>query len=90
MTEQLRTEPPTRPAVHSRIGATTGARLSAASAASVRDAAIAVISHGVRYLPVVEDGTLVGVVALAPAPRGKASVIPGAHGGPSSDSDAHG
>jgi hypothetical protein len=43
----------------------SGARLSAASAASVRDAAIAVLWGGVRYLPVVEDGTLVGLVALA-------------------------
>ena len=52
-----------------RRRADSGARLSAASAASVRDAAIAVLSRGVRYLPVVEDGTLVGVVALAGAPR---------------------
>jgi hypothetical protein len=44
-----------------------GARLSAASAASVRDAAIAVLSRGVRYLPVVEDGTLVGLVAVSQA-----------------------
>jgi CBS-domain-containing membrane protein len=52
-----------------RRRADSGARLSAASAASVRDAAIAVLSHGVRYLPVVEDGTLVGLVALARAPQ---------------------
>jgi hypothetical protein len=48
---------------HRRWGG-SGARLSAASAASVRDAASAVLSRGVRYLPVVEDGTLVGLVAL--------------------------
>jgi CBS domain-containing protein len=51
-----------------RRRADPGAPLSAASAASVRDAAIAVLSGGVRYLPVVEDGTLVGVVALRPGP----------------------
>jgi CBS domain-containing protein len=56
-----------------RRRAGSGARLSAASAASVRDAAIAVLSHGVRYLPVVEDGTLVGLVALAGAPDPGAS-----------------
>ena len=48
-----------------RRRADSGARLSAASAASVRDAAIAVLSRGVRYLPVVADGTLVGLVAFA-------------------------
>ena len=47
----------------------SGTRLSAASAASVRDAAIAVLTRGIRYLPVVEDGTLVALVALAPAPQ---------------------
>jgi hypothetical protein len=52
-----------------RRRADAGARLSAASAASVRDAAIAVLSRGVRYLPVVEDGTLVGLVAIARAPE---------------------
>jgi hypothetical protein len=52
-----------------RRRADSGARLSAASAASVRDAAIAVLSRGVRYLPVVEDGTLVGLVAVAGAPQ---------------------
>lgn len=52
-----------------RRRADSGARLSAASAASVRDAAIAVLSRGVRYLPVVEDGTLVGLVALERAPQ---------------------
>ena len=52
-----------------RRRADSGARLSAASAASVRDAAIAVLSGGVRYLPVVEDGTLVGLIAVAGAPR---------------------
>ena len=38
--------------------------LSAESAASVRDAARAVVRDGVRYLPVVDDGTLVGIVAV--------------------------
>jgi len=52
-----------------RRRADSGARLSAASAASVREAAIAVLSRGVRYLPVVEDGTLVGLVALERAPQ---------------------
>jgi len=52
-----------------RRRADSGARLSAASAASVRDAAIAVLSRGVRYLPVVEDGTLVGLVAIPRAPQ---------------------
>jgi hypothetical protein len=55
-----------------RRRAGSGARLSAASAASVRDAAIAVLSRGVRYLPVVEDGTLVGLVALGRAPQSAA------------------
>jgi hypothetical protein len=50
----------------------SGVRLSPASAASVREAAIAVLSQGVRYLPVVEDGTLVGLVALA---RGRQPVV---------------
>ena len=50
-----------------RRRAGSGALLSAASAASVRDAANAVLSRGVRYLPVVEEGILVGLVALAPA-----------------------
>jgi hypothetical protein len=53
---------------HRRRG-DSGARLSAASAASVRDAAIVVLSRGLRYLPVVEDGTLVGLVDLARAPQ---------------------
>jgi hypothetical protein len=57
----------------------SGARLSTASAASVRDAAIAALSRGVRYLPVVEDGTLVGLVALAPAPHPVASEPTAAH-----------
>jgi hypothetical protein len=60
-------------------GADSGPRLSATSAASVRDAAIAVLAGGVRYLPVVEDGTLVGVVAVAGARRPVSSVPPGAH-----------
>jgi predicted transcriptional regulator len=65
-----------------RRRADSGARLSAASAASVRDAAIAVLSHGVRYLPVVEDGTLVGLVALARAPQPVASEPTAAHTNP--------
>jgi predicted transcriptional regulator len=64
--------------IQHRRRADSGARLSAASAASVRDAAVAVLSRGVRYLPVVEDGTLVGLVALAGAPDPVASVRPAA------------
>lgn len=52
-----------------RRRADSGPRLSEESAASVRDAAFAVLSRGVRYLPVVEDGTLVALVVLAPAPQ---------------------
>jgi CBS domain-containing protein len=62
-----------------RRRADSGARLTAASAASVRDAAIAVLSRGVRYLPVVEDGTLVALVALAPAPQRLAPESTAAH-----------
>ena len=62
-----------------RRRADSGARLSAASAASVRDAAIAVLSRGVRYLPVVEDGTLVGLVALARLPQPVAPELTAAH-----------
>jgi CBS domain-containing protein len=41
------------------------APLSAESAASVRDAAMAMLlHHGVRYLPVVNDGRLVGIVSV--------------------------
>jgi CBS domain-containing protein len=40
------------------------APLSVDSAASVRDAAMAMLHHGVRYLPVIDDGHLVGVVSL--------------------------
>jgi CBS domain-containing protein len=62
-----------------RRHAHSGTRLSAASAASVREAAIAVLSHGVRYLPVVEDGTLVALVALAPGPQPVAPEPTAAH-----------
>ena len=65
-----------------RRRARSGTRLSAASAASVRDAANAVLSRGVQYLPVVEDGTLVGLVALARAPQPVATVLPTAHKNP--------
>jgi CBS domain-containing protein len=70
-----------------RRRAVSGPRLSAASAASVREAAIAVLSGEVRYLPVVEDGTLVGLVAVAPQPV--PSVLPAAHTHPTL-STAHG
>jgi CBS domain-containing protein len=40
------------------------APLSVESAASVRDAAMAMLCHGIRYLPVVDQGRLVGVVCL--------------------------
>ena len=43
------------------------APLSGESAASVRAAAMAIMHHGIRYLPVVEDGTLVGIVAITGA-----------------------
>jgi hypothetical protein len=65
-----------------RRWADSGVRLSAGSAASVREAAIAVLSRGVRYLPVVEDGTLVGLVVLARAPQPVAAVFPAAHTNP--------
>ena len=38
--------------------------LSVESTLSVRNAAIAIRYHGVRYLPVVDDGRLVGIVAF--------------------------
>jgi hypothetical protein len=38
--------------------------LSEESALSVRAAALAVVCRGIRYLPVVDDGTLVGIVDL--------------------------
>ena len=41
-----------------------GRPLSPESAAGVRAGAIAVLAHGVRYLPVVENGTLVGLVRV--------------------------
>ena len=41
--------------------------LSVESALSVRNAAIAIRYHGVRYLPVVDDGRLVGIVAFPDA-----------------------
>ena len=41
--------------------------LSVESALSVRNAAIAIRYHGVRYLPVVDDGRLVGIVAVPEA-----------------------
>ena len=40
------------------------APLSVESAASVKDAAMAMLCHGVRYLPVVDHGRLVGIVCL--------------------------
>jgi|tagenome__1003787_1003787.scaffolds.fasta_scaffold20973491_3 hypothetical protein len=85
MTEQsqpLDAEPhdaPVTDLTQHRRRADSGMRLSAASAASVRDAAIAVLSRGVRYLPVVEDGMLVGLVALARAPQPGASEPTAAH-----------
>lgn len=42
--------------------------LSVESARSVRDAAIAIRYHGVKYLPVVDGGCLVGVVAFREEP----------------------
>ncbi len=46
--------------------------LSVESARSVRQASIAIRYHGVRYLPVLDDGCLVGIVAFReelPRPR---------------------
>ena len=40
------------------------APLNVESAASVTDAAMAMLCHGVRYLPVVDQGRLVGIVCL--------------------------
>jgi CBS domain-containing protein len=40
------------------------APLSVESAASVKDATTAMLCHGVRYLPVVDQGRLVGIVSL--------------------------
>jgi hypothetical protein len=42
--------------------------LSVQSAASVRDAAIAIRFHGVKHLPIVDDGCLVGIVAVREDP----------------------
>jgi CBS domain-containing protein len=39
--------------------------LSRESEASVREGAVAVVCHGVRYLPIVDDGLLVGIVPVA-------------------------
>jgi CBS domain-containing protein len=52
---------------HRRCGDPAKAPLSIDSAASVREAAMAIMHHGIRYLPVVEDGTLVGIVAITGA-----------------------
>jgi hypothetical protein len=49
---------------HRRRGRAAGGPLSGESAASVRDAAYAIVRNRVRYLPIVEDGTLVGVLAV--------------------------
>ena len=43
--------------------------LSVESAFSVREAAIAIRYHGVKYLPVVDAGRLVGIVAFREEPR---------------------
>ena len=43
-------------------------QLSVESARSVRDAAIAIRYHGASYLPVVDDGRLVGIVAFREQP----------------------
>lgn len=44
-------------------------RLSVESLTSVQDAAIAIRYHGVKYLSVVDDGRLVGIVAFRGKPR---------------------
>lgn len=38
--------------------------LSPESLASVREAALAIVRHRIRYLTVVDDGTLVGILAV--------------------------
>jgi hypothetical protein len=43
--------------------------LSVEGARSVQQAAVAIRYHGVKYLPVVDDGCLVGVVAFEEEPR---------------------
>jgi hypothetical protein len=47
-----------------RRGRPTPEPLSPESAASVGDGVIAVLRHGVRYLPIVDDGTLVGILPV--------------------------
>jgi hypothetical protein len=61
-----------------------GLPLSVESALSVCNAAIAIRYHGVRYLPVVDDGRLVGIVAFPVArARGRAVIpAPGRTGDP--------
>jgi hypothetical protein len=62
--------PPETPRNDHRMGdICTDLPLTAESARSVRDAAIAVRYHGVKYLPVVDDGRLVGIVAVREQPR---------------------
>ena len=66
--------------------------LSQESAASVRAGALAVLRHGARYLAVVDDGTLVGLVAVRDLRRSRrplGTVRPG--GDPAFDGgDGHG
>jgi hypothetical protein len=61
----------------------TGLPLSVESARSVQQAAIAIRYHGVKYLPVVDDGCLVGVVAFReePWPRSDPGVGSDRHAG---------
>jgi hypothetical protein len=47
----------------------TGLPLSVEGARSVQQAAVAIRYHGVKYLAVVDDGCLVGVVAFRDEPR---------------------
>jgi saccharopine dehydrogenase-like NADP-dependent oxidoreductase len=59
---------------HRLIGVRAKQPLSVESAISVRDAAMAVMQDRVRYLPVVEDGTLIGVVAIRHRRDGETAV----------------
>ena len=59
---------------HRLIGVRAEQPLSVESATSVRDAAMAIMQDRVRYLPVVEDGTLIGVVAIGHRRGGETAV----------------
>jgi saccharopine dehydrogenase-like NADP-dependent oxidoreductase len=70
---------------HRLIGVRAEQPLSVESATSVRDAAMAIMQDRVRYLPVVEDGTLIGVVAIGHRRSGETAVGRPLRGCPTSD-----